>query len=55
MSHLIWLFIIPIIILGWLISRYFVTQKTQQTEKQQQVVKDIKYRQVLEKSKTSRA
>ncbi|WP_305418494.1 tetratricopeptide repeat protein [Photobacterium leiognathi] len=51
MSHLIWLFIIPIIILGWLISRYFVTQKTQQTEKQQQVVKDIKYRQVLEKAK----
>ncbi len=51
MSHLIWLFIIPIIILGWLISRYFVTQKTQQTEKQQQVAKDIKYKQVLEKAK----
>ncbi|WP_236690703.1 SEL1-like repeat protein [Photobacterium angustum] len=51
MFDVTWLFIIPIIFLGWLISRYFVTRNMQQQEKQQQILKDIKYKQVLEKAK----
>ncbi|PSV27211.1 MULTISPECIES: tetratricopeptide repeat protein [unclassified Photobacterium] len=51
MFDVTWLFIIPIIVLGWLISRYFATRNMQQQEKQQQILKDIKYKQVLEKAK----
>ena len=51
MFDVTWLFIIPIIVLGWLISRYFSTRNMQQQEKHQRILKDIKYKQVLEKAK----